>query len=106
MRQAALAATLLLALTLPAAATARGPALTRTLRDAKTGFAIHALAGFKLTQRGDVYTIAKGSLKLVYARAKTSQSAAAAPKAAAISTGKIARDCARIALLRGGIAPY
>jgi len=87
MRQAALAATLLLALTLPAAATARGPALTRTLRDAKTGFAINAPAGFRLTQRGDVYTIAKGSLKLVYARAKTSQSAAAAGDAIARAQG-------------------
>ncbi len=78
----------LLALTLaPAAATAHGPALTRTLRDAKTGFAIHAPAGFKLSQHGDVYTIAKGGLKLIYARAKTSQSAAAAGDAIARAQG-------------------
>jgi len=87
MRRAALAVSLLLALTLPAVASAHGVALTRTLRDAKTGFAIHAPTGFKLTQRGDVYTIAKDSLKLVYARAKTSQSATQAGDAIARAQG-------------------
>lgn len=78
-----LAAALLAAALLPAAASASGPALTSTLRDGKTGFTVHVPAGFKLSQHADVYTITKGRLKLIYARAKTSQTAAGAGDAIA-----------------------
>lgn len=82
-RRATLAAALLATALASASASAAGPALTSTLRDGKTGFAVQVPAGFKLSQHAGVYTIAKGKLKLVYARAKTSEKAAAAGDAIA-----------------------
>lgn len=87
-RCAALAIALLALAAAPgAAASAAAPTLTGTLHDAKTGFTVHAPTGFKLSRRDGVYTIAKGRLKLVYARAKTGQQPATAGDAIARAIG-------------------
>jgi hypothetical protein len=77
---AAAAALLALQLTAP---TAPAASLTATLRDGRTGFSIHVPHGFKLKQHDGVYTIANGRIELIWARAKTSQTAAQAGDAVA-----------------------
>jgi hypothetical protein len=80
---AALALALAALAALPAPPAAAATRLTKTLRDRRTHFSVKVPRGFKLTFRNGVYTIADRRAKLIYARAKTQQTAAQAGDAIA-----------------------
>lgn len=89
-RRIALTATLLAlaaGTVLAPTAAAAAPALSTTLRDGGSGFTVRTPSGFSLSQRSGVYTIAKGRLKLVFARARTLQPPAQAGDAIARALG-------------------